>query len=303
MRLFSHTFQAMGGLCALQVAAPGAAEARHWCALAEQEVRRIETRYSRYRPDSVVARINAAAGAAWVVCDGETRALLDFADQLHGHSDGLFDITSGVLRRVWRFDAACPPTDEALAAVLPLIGWGQVLREGDRVRLAQPGMELDFGGFGKEYAADRVADLWQAEGVAHGLVNLAGDVRLRGSRPDGQAWSLGVRHPRREGALLATLALHDGALATSGDYERFLEQGGQRHCHILHPRTGRSVTHWQSISVVAPQAVMAGGLSTIAMLKGPDALRWLDAAGVDYLAVDASGRLHGSSAAAPSPCV
>jgi thiamine biosynthesis lipoprotein len=299
MILLGHRFRAMGGPCELQVAATEPDQARHAFDMAEREVRRIERQYSRYLSDSVVSRINASAGAAWVDCDEETLHLLDLADTLHRQTDGLFDATSGVLRRAWRFDGSRreAPDDAELAPLLALVDWSAVERRGTQVRLARQGMELDFGGFGKEYAADRVASLWQQAGVSHALVNLAGDVRVLGGKPDGGPWLLGIQHPRRNGDLLGHLPLANGALATSGDYERFFtDMTGYRHCHILHPKTGRSAYHWQSISVVAPLALMAGGLCTGAMLMGPQALEWLRGQPVDFLAVDRHGAVHMSNA-------
>lgn len=297
MPLFVHHFRAMGGPCELQVDARDEADAAGWMKIGEDEVRRIEFTYSRYRPDSQLSRINAAAGRDWIDCDAEMHQLLELAGRLHQITGGLFDATSGILRRVWRFDGSRPvPTDDELQPLLDLIGWSGVLRRGDAVMLERPGMELDFGGIGKEYATDRVAALWQAQGVRHGLINLAGDLRVLGGRPDGQPWKLGIQHPRQPQQLLAELALRDGALATSGDYERCLiDAQGRRHGHILHPGTGRPAYGWQSVSVVAPLAVAAGGLSTAAMLMGDQALPWLRQQGVDFLAVDQDGTVQASA--------
>jgi thiamine biosynthesis lipoprotein len=159
--------------------------------------------------------------------------------------------------------------------------------------LPLPGMELDFGGFGKEYAADRAATLLQEQGVKHGMVNLGGDIRLMGPRPDGRPWVIGIQHPRTPGTVMARMAVTEGALATSGDYERsFVDEDGRRYCHVLDPRTGWPVTAWRSVSVIAPACLAAGALTTIAMLKGSEALAFLDQQNVGYLAVDASGRMH-----------
>lgn len=297
MKLHHRTFRAMGGPCEVQVAAHDPEQALLALDAAEQEVCRLEAKYSRYRPGSLLSQINAQAAGDWVRCDEETMHLLDAADVLHRSSAGLFDATSGVLRRVWRFDGAHePPSDEELAPLLELVDWSAVQREGQAVRLAKRGMELDFGGLGKEYAADRVAAQWQQMGIAHGLVNLAGDIRVLGGKPEGRPWTLGIQHPRRAGALAAQVPLTAGALATSGDYERyFIDRSGHRHCHILHPKTGRGAYHWQSISVIAPLALMAGGLSTAAMLMDRHALDWLAAQPIDFLAIDAQGSVHASN--------
>ncbi len=274
-------------------------------ALAQQaiaEVQRIEAKYSRYRPDSVIARINAGAGQSEpIIVDDETAHLLGFADQLYQFSEGLFDITSGILRRAWDFKSGKPPTPAQLAALLPCVGWSQVIRSNETIRLPLAGMELDFGGFGKEYAADRAATLLQQQGVRHGLVNLGGDIRVMGPRADGSPWWLGIQHPRQSERTIASLPLHEGGLATSGDYERYFIHDGLRYCHILDPRTGWPVRHWQSVSVVAPACLAAGAITTVAMLKGEAAPAFLRSQGVDYLLVDPQGQLHRSSSlSAPS---
>ena len=302
MKIHTHAFRAMGGPCEIQLGSADADLVTAAHAAAELEVRRIEAKYSRYRADSLLSQINAQAGADWVTCDEETLRLLDVADTLHRQTEGLFDATSGVLRRAWRFDGTTrPPQDADLAPLLALVGWAGVQRQGTQVRLQMSGMELDFGGFGKEYAVDRVAALCRQRGVEHGLVNLAGDIRVWGGRPDGTPWQLGIQHPRQPSTLLGHLPLVEGALTTSGDYERFiLDETGRRHCHILHPATGQSACHWQGVSVIAPLALMAGGISTAAMLMGDKALPWLRAQPVDFLAVDAHGTIFTSNTAGDS---
>ncbi len=291
-------FQAMASTCEVRIAGLPEPQAR---ALAEQamaEVRRIEAKYSRYRPDSVLSCLNAAAGSGRAQpVDEETAHLLDFAAQLFQLSGGLFDVTSGVLRRAWDFKAARLPSPGDLAALLPCVGWPKLHWSGAQLELPLAGMELDFGGFGKEYAADRAATLLQQAGVRHGLVNLGGDIRLVGPRPDGSPWRLGVQHPREAGRTVASVPLAEGALATSGDYERYFEHDGVRYCHILDPRTGWPVRCWQSVSVVAPACLAAGAISTVAMLMGEAAPAFLAAQGVGYLLVDAQGRHHASALA------
>ena len=149
-----------------------------------------------------------------------------------------------------------------------------------------------FGGFGKEYAADRAVAVLQAAGIASGYVNLGGDLRVIGPRPDGRGWALGIQHPRDAQASIAGIELKSGALTTSGDYERYMDIAGTRYCHILDPRSGWPVRHWQSVSVIAPVCLAAGALSTIAMLKGADAPEFLNAQRVPWLAVDADGQVQ-----------
>jgi thiamine biosynthesis lipoprotein len=290
---FGFRFTAMASTCEVRIGALGRRRAAPLAARAIAEVRRIEAKYSRYRADSVVSRINASAGSGRAVAlDAETTRLLDFAADLFAASDGLFDITSGTLRKAWDFRAGRLPAPGEIDALLPLVGWSLVQRDHDSIALPRAGMELDFGGFGKEYAADRAATLLQELGVRSGLVNLGGDIRLVGPRPDGSPWRLAIQDPRDEARLLVRLPLDAGALATSGDYERYFERDGKRYCHVLDPRSGWPVTHWRSVSVVAPACLAAGALTTVAMLKGAAAREFLAAQQVAYVAVDSEGRLH-----------
>ena len=289
--IFTIDFQAMASRCEIRLAAASAAEARALAEPALEEVRRIEAKYSRYRADSIVSRINAAAGVAPVDCDEETLALLAYADAVYRSSGGHFDITSGVLRKAWDFRLGTVPSPQTLEPLLPLVGWQQVRLEGGSVLLPRVGMELDFGGFGKEYAVDRAAEILIAQGVGHGYVNLGGDMRFLGPRPDGAEWSIGIQHPRDSAATVASVPFSRGALATSGDYERFFETGGRRYCHILDPRSGMPVTYWRSVSVVSALAIAAGSCSTTAMLLEQDGLDYLERSGVSYLAIDQDGRI------------
>ncbi len=292
-------FGAMASHCEVRIVGLRRRQAEVLAREAIAEVRRIEAKFSRYREQSVVSRINALAGTGQRLdVDAETAQLLNFAAQLHAASDGLFDITSGILRQAWDFRAARLPAPGAIEALLPRIGWAQVQWNGRGIALPKAGMELDFGGFGKEYAADRAATLLQERGVRHGLVNLGGDIRLVGARPEGEPWLLGLQHPRVPGQMMATMALTAGALATSGDYERYFEHDGVRYCHVLDPHSGWPVSAWRSVSVVAPACVGAGALTTVAMLKGEGAIAFLESQNVGYLAVDAQGQVHRGGAAA-----
>ncbi len=299
MQRFRFPFHAMACENSVELFADTIAQAELAANAAIDEVRRIENKYSRYREDSVVTRINQASrdgnGAGWTEIDAETAQLLDFADSCFQQSGGLFDITSGVLRRVWDFKSGQLPSNQAIDALLPLVGWQRVNRKPYAIQLTRSGMEIDFGGFGKEYAADRAAAVLLAHGVTHGVVDLGGDVVVTGPQLDGAPWALGIRHPRQDGAVLETVEIASGAVATSGDYERFMEIEGARYCHILDPRSGQPVMGLQSVTVFAPSCLVAGAITTIAMLKGNrGGIDWLTSVltgGLRGLAVDWNGRL------------
>jgi len=306
MLLHRFTFQAMAAANTLQLWANDERQARRAADAAIADVRRIEAKYSRYREDSVTARINRGAGGEPVPIDDETAALLRYADRCHRLSGGRFDLTSGALRRAWNFRAATPrvPDAKTLEEALAFVDWPAVERDERSIRLPRTGMEIDFGGVGKEYAADRAAAIISECAIAHGLVNLGGDVRVVGPQPDGGPWRVGIRHPRPHRAdsdeAIAGVDIVEGALATSGDYERYFEQNGRRYCHVIDARSGRPVAHWQSVSVAAPLCVVAGSCATIAMLLEAEAPAFLDAQRLRWLGVAANGSIHGTAAAPPA---
>jgi len=176
--------------------------------------------------------------------DAETAALLDYAEIGFRHSGGLFDVTSGILRQAWDFKSGRVPRQAELDRLRTCIGWDKLIWRAPKLVVPEAGMELDFGGFVKEYAADRVAALCREGGIRSGLVDLGGDLCVVGPRlPQGPAgpklpWRVGIRHPKEPARAMATVDLGWGAIASSGDYERCIVVDGRRYGHILNPRTG-----------------------------------------------------------------
>ena len=248
--------------------------------LAAGEARRIESKYSRYRDDNIVARINQGGR---IEVDDETARLLDFAQNCYDLSDGSFDITSGVLRRAWRFgEDAKIPAQREVERLLPLIGWHRLSWEKPYLTLPA-GMEIDFGGIGKEYAVDSAARLLANATDSGFMLNFGGDCHASGRLADGSAWRTGIENPRRPGDASAVIELGRGALATSGDVFRFIEHGGRRYGHILNPQTGWPNTASPlSVTVAAATCTEAGILSTLAMLQGEDAEIFLERQAVRY---------------------
>jgi thiamine biosynthesis lipoprotein len=251
-------------------------EAERILSVVVAETRRIEAKFSRYLEGNVVHRINHSDGRD-VEVDEETARLLDYAARLHQLSEGRFDVTSGVLRRIWRFDGSDRvPSKKAVQEVRRLVGWERVAWEGKRIRL-EPGMEIDFGGIGKEYAVDRAASLVAETSKASCVVNLGGDLVISRPRAGLEPWLVGIEEPEAATSVAAReIRLSAGALATSGDAKRFLLKDGVRYGHILDPKTGWPVRHApRSVTVAAGTCLDAGMLATFAMLKGPGAEAFL----------------------------
>jgi thiamine biosynthesis lipoprotein len=297
LTLYRYPFPAMGSRCEIRLYAPSEEPAAACARAAIADVLRLEAKYSRYRDDSVTAAINrvAAAGGA-VDVDAETATLLDYAATCFEQSDGLFDLTSGILREAWSTERRELPGTDALQRLLARVGWSKVRWQRPRLAFGVPGMEIDFGGVVKEYAADRAATFCAEAGFRHGLADLGGDIKIVGPHPDGTPWVVGIQHPRNPEAVMATLDLFHGAIATSGDYERFVEIGGRRYSHILSPRTGMPVNGLAGVSVTAPECVVAGSATTIAMLMEDRGPEWLDEVGLPHVWMDQKLRVGGTYA-------
>lgn len=293
MDCFTRSFNALGSRNEITIYSDHSDDASRGFTLVENEVRRIEEKYSRYRAESIVSRINDAAGNAFVDIDDETEKLFNFADACYRQSHGLFDITSGALRRVWNFREARIPERIEIEQCLSCIGWEKVQRKAQSIFLPHHGMEIDFGGFGKEYAVDQAAAVLQEAGFISAQVNLGGDLRVIGVPPGRAHWKFGIADPRNSAAIIASLEITAGALASSGDYERFFEIDGARYCHIINPKTGMPVSDFRSISVLAPATLIAGSCTTIAMLLGKrKAQSFLRTLGFPYLTIDSDGRIE-----------
>jgi thiamine biosynthesis lipoprotein len=238
-------------------------------------VERFEARYSRFRPDSIVSRINAAAGRAWTEIDRETEDMLDVCRSVHALTHGIIDVTAGPLLLLWDYHPAKPvvPTSEQVAAARALVGWGLVQRRPGAVLLAKPGMRLDFGGWGKEWAVDAVATIATQHDIPHALIDFGHDIRCVGAPPDRPAWHVGLEDPSRPGSHQGSVALRAGCgIASSGDYLRGFSVGGRRYGHIVDPRTGVPVAHGcRQVTVMASTCFQAGLLSTTAFVLGAEA--------------------------------
>jgi len=292
---FKFPFKAMGCPCEIQLFAAHQTAAKRVAEIAIGDILRLEAKYSRYRRDSLLSKINsAAAKGERIDIDPETASLLNYAETCFQQSDGLFDITSGILRQAWRFENRILPEPKQLDALMARIGWQKLHWQSTFLEFDVPGMELDFGGIVKEYAADRAATLCRQHAMESGVVNLGGDVTLIGPRADNRPWQVGIHHPRQKDGLLTTLQLSTGSVATSGDYQRFMMINGVRYSHIFNPKTGWPVSHLAAVSVISDFCVVSGSASTIAMLKAEEGPAWLETLGLSHLWMDHFGNQGGT---------
>jgi thiamine biosynthesis lipoprotein len=279
---YSANFNAMASPCEVLMQTHDKSVAEQVAHCVSHEVWRIEDKYSRYDRGSICSQINSAGGKQ-VAIDEETYLLLNFADQCYQLSDGLFDITSGVLRQVWAFDSLsgeCQhfPCATEINKLIHLVDWNKVTYDQQMITLPK-NMELDFGGIGKEYAVDRSLLLAIQLTDKPVLVNLGGDLVVTGPRHNNQPWQVAIEHPDCDALGQPQdmiIALKQGALATSGDARRYLIKQGIRYGHVLNAKTGWPIMHApRSITTVAPQCIQAGILATLALLQGEQAEQFL----------------------------
>ena len=264
----------------------------------EQNTVGLEAKYSRYRADSLISRINSKAGdGEFVAIDAETLSLFNFCAVLHEQSNGLFDPTSGVLRGVWDFQLGIPKDLSLLPQLLEKVGWEKVEICDQQLRLTQEGMAVDLGGIVKEYAVDKSMATIREAGFANAIVELAGDVMAIGVRNNDEPWQVGICDPANPSEALMSIELTDAALATSGSYRRFIELDGERFSHFLDPISGMPVSGPRSVSVISNTCITAGAVATVACLKPlADVESWLEASRLPWLSVSERGLMSGSIA-------
>jgi thiamine biosynthesis lipoprotein len=284
-------FNAMASPCEVLIDTQDPILAKRLTDIAQQEALRIEHKLSRYRQNNIIHKINNAQGAA-IRVDAETALMLDYAAQCYELSDGMFDITSGVLREVWKFDGSDRiPTPAQVKKVLARIGWHKVQWRSPKLKMPK-GMQIDLGGIGKEYSVDRVALLLRDAATVSCLINFGGDIATTGPRHQGNGWVVGIETPDASPNTVTpntkVYELQQGGLATSGDARRYLLKDGIRYSHILNPRTGWPVQDApRSVTVIANTCTEAGILATLAMLHGTQAEAFLEQQGVKYWSIRA----------------
>ena len=271
-------FRALGTACVIQFRHSGDRSSRRFLAAALGWLSSFEAKFSRFRPDSVISRINAAAGREWVQVDAETEHLLDIAADLHRVTDGILDPTMLPLLRVWDWKTMHTklPDKAEIKAALALTGFRKIQRKPGQVFLPQAGMGLDFGGFGKEFAVDELVRIAREHGIEDALIDLGRDLYGMGGNGQHPFWHVGLEDPRHPGTCWGGLAVSNFGVAASGDTLRKFEINGVRYGHILDPRSGWPVANgMRGVSVFAPTCLQAGIYSTAMFVLGlKDGLRF-----------------------------
>ncbi len=239
------------------------------------EVTRIENLISDWKDNTQIGRVNKNAGIAPVKVDAEVFALTQRAIYLSQLTHGAFDISFAAMDRIWKFDGSMTtmPTAAAIKRSVEKVGYRNIILDAKNstIFLKKHGMKIGFGALGEGYAADKCRELMIARGINAGIVNGSGDMSAWGKQPDGSDWMIGITNPMRKHELLAAVPLKQGAVVTSGSYEKFVVFNGKRYAHIINPATGYPATGLCSVTVFGPSAEKANGLSTSVMVLGKTA--------------------------------
>ncbi|MFM1885543.1 MAG: hypothetical protein RL026_700 [Pseudomonadota bacterium] len=292
----------MGTRCAVEVWAAEAARGEQAIEAVFADMRRIDRLMSTYRPDSELSRVNAEAATRPVPVSQELYDLVATAQQYSALSQGAFDITYASVGYLYDYRQRQRPDDAAIAAALPGVDYRQLKLDpvARTIAFGRPGMRIDLGGIAKGHAVDRGIAILRQHGFGRAMVNAGGDTRVAGDR-FGKPWMVGIRDPDRSDRVVLRVPLQDAAFSTSGDYERYFDEGGERHHHIINPRTGRSPHALRSVTIIASNATRTDGLSKTVFILGAEAgLRFINAQpDADAVVIDAAGKVHYSAGLAP----
>lgn len=265
----------MGGRFDITIVAKDSAAAEANIDAVIAEITRIENLISDWKPTSQVSAVNANAGIRPVKVDREVFDLTERAIALSKLTKGAFDISFAAMDRIWKFDGSMTemPTAEAIAKSVEKVGYQNIVLDKTHttIFLTKKGMKIGFGALGEGYATDQCRDMMLKKGIKAGIVNGSGDMSAWGRQPDGSDWVIGITDPNRQGELFAVVPLRQGAVVTSGSYEKFVVFNDKRYSHIINPATGYPATGLTSVTVFGPSAEQANGFSTSLMVMGKDA--------------------------------
>ena len=271
-----------------------AASARSAIGAVMDEMHRIDALMSPYKPDSELSRINREAAQKPVVISQEMFDLITRSLEFSKLSGGAFDITFSSVGYLYDYREHIKPSDAEIAKALPGVNYRhlQLDRKRRTIHFARSGVRIDLGGIAKGYAVDNCIALLKKRGITNAIVTAGGDSRLLGDRR-GRPWNVGIRDPRRSDDVVTVLPLVDVAISTSGDYERYFEEDGVRHHHIINPKTGKSASGVRSVTVIGPDGVTTEGLTKSVFVRGPEeGMRLIESLPkVDAIIIDAAGNI------------
>jgi thiamine biosynthesis lipoprotein len=292
----------MGTRVAVELWATDPQQAEHAICLVMADMHRTDELMSTYKPESQLSQVNAHGYERPVQVDADIIDVVWQSLEYSRLSNGVFDVTYASVGYLYDYRASVHPNDAEIAAALPSIDYRQlrVDREACTIRFLTPGMRIDLGGFAKGWAVDRGVEILRSLGIKHAMVNAGGDTRLLGDRR-GKPWIVGIRDPRRDGAVVTRIPLVDEAISTSGDYERYFEREGVRHHHILVPGTGKSPSAVRSVTVIGPTATRTDGLTKpvfiLGVERGMEFVRRVG--GIEAVIVDNQGQIYYSPGLEP----
>ena len=269
-----RTLKIMGSRFDITLVAEDSITANRHIDDAVREISRIEHTISSWDPDSQTSEINRNAGTAPIKVDKELFDLIDRCKHISALTNGAFDISFASIGQIWRFDGTMTkkPNDEALAKSVSKIGYENIILDHttQKVFLKLEGMKIGFGAIGKGYAADRVREMLIKKGVSAGIINASGDLTTWGKQPDGKDWMVGITNPLNKNKVFSWFSVVNAAVATSGNYEKFVEFGGVKYSHIIDPRTGYPSSGLVSVTIFAKRAELCDALATSVFITGAD---------------------------------
>jgi thiamine biosynthesis lipoprotein len=272
---YKRTLKLMGCRFDITLVGKDSVTANKHIDIAVAEIKRIEKLISSWDESSQTSEINRNAGVMPVIVDSELYALIKNSIGISKLTDGAFDISYASMDRIWKFDGSMKvmPSEEEIAASVAKVGFQLIVldEENSSVFLTLKGMKIGFGAIGKGYAADSAKSLLIKKGVTSGIINAAGDMNTWGKQPNGSEWKVAITNPLDKNKVFALLPITNGAVVTSGNYEKYVNFNGKRYSHIIDPRTGYPSSGIISVTVFAPKAELADALATSVFVMGIEA--------------------------------
>ncbi|WP_116769577.1 FAD:protein FMN transferase [Maribacter litoralis] len=271
---YKRTLKLMGSRFEITVVGKDQVEANEYIDLAISEISRIEKLISSWDPNSQTSLINKNAGIQPVQVDAELFGLIQRGIGISKLTDGAFDISYASMDNIWKFDGSMTdmPSDDLIKASVAKVGYHNIIldKENHTVFLKLEGMKIGFGAIGKGYAADKAKELLMSKGVVAGIINASGDMNTWGKQTNGKDWQVAITNPIDKNKVFALLPVHNGAVVTSGNYEKYVTFNNTRYTHIIDPRSGYPATGIVSVTVFAPKAELADALATSVFVMGKD---------------------------------